>query len=182
MNLGEVLDYLRVDDEEADAILCECVATGHRAFGATRTFTIRAEQVLAVNLAKKGRPEQERARAMLTRIFAAYVNHFGPEHELTLFVLGHLADVHRRMGNFVKAEELIRQRLAAWRRTKGENDYKTIEARTNLVGCLLKQEDKCASARAEYAGLVPLAERVLGPEHRIVRYLRQPEYQALNRG
>ena len=55
---------------------------------------------------------------------------------------------------------------------------KTIEARALLVGCLFNKGNTDA-ARAEYAGLLPLAERVLGPEHYITGYLRQPKLQAL---
>ena len=177
LKLCDYLSYLCVDDE-AEAVLLECVATGRRVFGPMNVFTIQAEQGLALNLSKKGRPEQERALGMLTRIYELYARHDGPEHVDTLHALGSLAYVHLTLGNHVKAEELLRKGLAGWRRTKGETYLKTIEARYHLVFSLLYQR-KDDAARAEYAGLLPVAERVLGPEHAIARRLRQPDFQAL---
>jgi len=136
-----------------------------------------AESHLAVCLSKRSRPEQERALVILTRIYELHVLNRGPEHEDTLYALGDVAVVHRKMGNFDKEEELQRKELAAWRRKKGENDMKTMESRYLLVSCLLAQS-KFDAARAEYVGLLPLAERVLGPEHGLVRDLREPAFQA----
>ena len=181
LDLGMYLDFLRAYDAEAEAVLAECVEAGHRVWGHTVTFTINAERCFAVHLSKKGRPEQERALDILTRIYKLYAESFGPEHNDTLYVLGDLAVTHRRLGNYVKEEELYRKELAAWRRTKGENNMRTMESRYFLVSCLLVQ-DKFDAARAEYAGLLPLAERVLGPENALVRKLREPALQAALRG
>jgi len=114
---------------------------------------------------------------MLTRIHELYVRALGPENEQTLFILGNLAEVHRRLGNYVKEEEICRKMLAVYRRTKGESDFKTINSRCLLVQCLLNQQ-RIDAAQAENGGLLPLAERVLGPGHYLVGWLRDPKFQA----
>jgi len=178
MVLGKSVDFLRVDDDEAAALLSKSVEVGRRVWGPIDEFTIRAEQSLAVHLSHKGRPEKERALVMLTRIYEQFDLSKGPDDLCTLTAAGSLVDVLCQLGNFVKEEELQRKRLAGWRRTKGENDMRTIQTRMQLVQCL-RNQGKYDAARAEYVGLHPLAERVLGPEHRLVHILQKPEFRAL---
>jgi len=72
MDLGGYLDYWR-DDDEAEAVLSDCVATAPRVVGIMGGYILRAEQGLALNLSKKGRPEQEPGTVRSARVVPARV-------------------------------------------------------------------------------------------------------------
>jgi len=163
-------------DDESFVIFEEHVAVMRRLHCPNDLRTIRAEELLAIALLRVDEAEKlRRALETLTRTYSVKVRFLGGDHADTLFTATHLAAAQRLLGMYSEAAVLQRRRLAATRRLRGENHLDTLEAHYQLAVTLAEQKEN-EEARNEARGIVnrimPVAQRVLGPDHHLTSYFR----------
>jgi hypothetical protein len=88
----------------------------------------------------------------------------GPEHAVSLAVVGNLAAALFNQGKHAEAEVVLRSVLEARRRVLGADHLDTLNSSGNLANALCVQ-GKHVEAEAMYHQLRKIQRRVLGPEH-----------------
>jgi len=171
LNLGAALTNVQRLDE-ALVVNEEFVTTIRRMYGSDDERTIDSEERLAVTLLRQGGDENLRsALQTLRRTYAWRVEIEGSDDEKTLQIASHLADAHRFLGNFHESERLRRDVVNTRRGVMGEEHSQTLEAQWLLAHNLILQH-KLDEARNIRDRLLPVASRVLGPDHSVTSVLR----------
>lgn len=131
------------------------------AFAEQPQLQARLRQAAATTLRKLGR--LERAGAPQRQATDARRRLLGDEHPATLASISSLADLLYLTGDFVEAEELLREALAGMRRVLGDDHPNTISAAGNLGG-FLREQQRLGEAEPLLREALERSRRLLGAE------------------
>jgi hypothetical protein len=174
-NLGMALTALNRLDE-ALVVHEDLVATTRRMYGPDGELNIYAEEVFATTLRRQGgNTNISRALQILSRVYAWKANHFGRDDDVTLDTALQLATTQRNAGQLPEAVLLLRGTIAAQRRVSGDEHFRTMQCKWVLVDVLVRQNE-LDEAHEIHSALLPMARRVLGPQHFLTRSLQRPDF------
>jgi tetratricopeptide (TPR) repeat protein len=88
----------------------------------------------------------------------------GPEHPDTALILNNLAVLYDHVGNYAKAEPLLRQTLQIWQKVRGPK-HPDIALILNKLAVLYEQVGDYTKAEPFYQQALQIRTKVLGPEH-----------------
>mmetsp|Transcript_4554 Transcript_4554/g.13463 ORF Transcript_4554/g.13463 Transcript_4554/m.13463 type:complete len:333 (+) Transcript_4554:223-1221(+) len=169
-NLGGALNDL---DRHREALVVkeELFATRRRLYGPDDWRTVDAEENIAITLRTLvGEENMQNALEILKRTYAWKIGNLGRNDRMTLEAAVHLADAYFVLGDCRKCERIRRHAVPGFRSQFGETHVQTLEARWLHAAVLvaLRRVDEARAIRDE---VLPLAQRVLGPGHRIARFM-----------
>jgi tetratricopeptide (TPR) repeat protein len=149
--------------DEAETALSSMLADSERRFGPDHLQTqLDRGDLAAFYLNRQGRIDDAIA---LLEVSATVQRHsLGDTHPLTLPVLNNLAVAYWLAGRREESGALYREVLAATRARYGEENSRTLEARTALAGHLL-DSGRTDEALDELLDVHALQVELLGPEH-----------------
>ncbi len=140
-----------------------------RQFGPDSPIAIELMHSLAGCSVRKAIPEPQKAEEWARQSVAAAQRHYGPDHDRTASAMQLLAYVLGYSGDKVKLREAIdvdKQVLAIRKERLGENHPRSILTSKDLSRLYFRAGD-FAQAVAVAEPTLPLARRVMGPDHMV---------------
>jgi len=167
---------LRGESARAEAEMRRTLEARGRVLGERHPSTLTTRANLAVLMIQGGR--QQQAVELLQANVDAWRELRGEHAGRTLGAKSMLAYALEDLGRLDEAEELLRGIVATQVAEGGPAEPSLITPRNDLAMLLMKRGDP-AAALPEFDGLMPWAERLLGPEHAYVAIFRGNRGQCL---
>jgi eukaryotic-like serine/threonine-protein kinase len=178
-NLGIVLVY-EAKYAEAESLFRQVLDWRTRVLGPDQSETMAAANNLAVVLRHEGRLSD--SAALQEKALEFYRRAFGPENPKTFVMLDNLAETYAEMGDYAKAERMVKEARDVQLRLL-PNDAGTAITTYNLAGIYARegrrQETLLLARDAIDHGLPPLAELGMATDPDFKSLFGDPRFVAL---
>lgn len=153
--------------EDAGAVFVDLVAKGTESLGADHPDVLAWRNNLGWNLCM--RSEAKRAEETLRPALADAERVLGPTHDLTLRIMGNLANAENQLGAFDDAERHLRAVFERSEASIGRDAVETIRHLVNLTG-FIRQHRPPAEAIPYLEDIIDRASRAHAPDDPLQAY------------
>jgi eukaryotic-like serine/threonine-protein kinase len=150
---------------DAEKAMRRAIQARTRVLGAKHPSTLTTKRNLAIVLLQSGRPEE--GAKLAASLVEDWVELRGETAPQTMSARHVLAYAYEDLGRLDEAEAALRAIVATQVAAGGPSDPSLVSPRNDLAMLLMKRGNP-AAALAEFDGLLPWAERLLGADNAVV--------------